>query len=205
MVFGKKADPCVQDKLWQQRCAREVYAQTRPVYEKYWKNSLEREHRPSQTDSQDTAQELISGFKRVRSSPSLAGSDVAPEHVVVLPRRDSKASYAVAADLQSVAASASRHGGGGRSSAASSAVGSTASRLLTQSEADRRKKSTRGGLAAASNSAGTSRTSALRDEVASLVQQEVKKLLEPITEELHTERERRKSLESELSERMATK
>ena len=61
MVFGKKADPCVQDKLWQQRCAREVYAQTRPVYEKYWKNSLEREHRPSQTDSQDTAQELISG------------------------------------------------------------------------------------------------------------------------------------------------
>ncbi|CAD7959548.1 unnamed protein product [Amoebophrya sp. A120] len=184
-----KSKPTVEDKLWTQRIEREVYAQTRPVYEKYYKGK-EHYHRPSFSDSQDSAQELINGFKRVKSSPSLAGSEApgsqAANHVV-LPRRDSKSSYLTGAPSSCAGASVAR---------ALSGCGSVAGSQHAKP------KSTRGGggssTASTSKILGSQTSAQLRQSVQNLVKEEVQKLLEPIQEEISLERDLRKKAESEL-------
>ncbi|CAD7943909.1 unnamed protein product [Amoebophrya sp. A25] len=61
MPYGQERDVTTEDVIWQKRCEREVYAQTRAVYDKYYKNAAEEPNKISFADSRDTAQELING------------------------------------------------------------------------------------------------------------------------------------------------
>jgi len=185
--------------FWQQRVEKEGRAHAHHLQAYYKTHGGIRLATPNNWDTKETVSEVLHGFYRCKSTPSLCTDDgVVCGHITLPKQRFRRAGSTPAASRQ------------GSQKDALSAVGSTAATSVCSRSSCMQKKRAAVGVRPASPGASTNftsisqrsraqtNTSALKQEVEDLVQQQMDKVVQPLQQRLEQEQRYRMEMEAKM-------
>lgn len=205
-------------RLWQKRCDKETYEHGRKVLQRHFNGDAKLVG--NMADARDTAAELMQGYYRCKSTPSLAGSETMINSHIVLPRRSSKIrsqASSLVGELpedtrdgfrSSQALSSASHRSNMQGSSFPKSNGGRSNRA--RSNAERFQSNAAKSIAKSHSSSAVQRPASQakqesltrQSDVSSIVQAEILKYIDPLTQKLFEERQKWKETERQLEENL---